>query len=282
MARASSKPGRPQDARVHTLTVQRREQVSSSFVRVTLAGDADFDRSFRPVGHDQWFRLFLPNGRGALGVPGGTGDGWYRRWLLIPPARRAVFRNYTIRQARRRANSSWELDVDLVAHAGPSGQVDGVAASWALTAEPGDAVGFLDQGMLFAPSDAAAAAADGGRAWLVADETGLPGVEGVLSSLGTEVPVTCVLEVPHDDDRRPLADRPGLDVRWLVRDRAGALPGQAALAELLRHDLGAADYVYTVGEGSMTLDVRKAARKAGLRKERIEFCAYWRPARRAA
>ncbi len=279
MARAASKPERPKDVRVHEIEVARATRLSSSFVRVTFTGDDDFDRSFRHVGHDQWFRFFVPNEAGALGLPGGTGDGWYRRWLTIPKATRSVQRNYTIRQARD-VDGSWEIDADFVVHAGPSGDVDGPAAAWALAARPGDRVGFLDQGMLFAPADAERAAADGGRVWLVADETGLPGVEGILTSLGGRLDVACILEVPHEDDRRELPHSP--EVRWQVRGDGHALPGQAALKALSATPLGGSDYVYTVGESSMTLDVRKYAKRAGLRKERIDFCAYWRPERRAA
>lgn len=279
MARASSKPERPKDGRVHALSVVRTERVSSSFMRVTLGGSGAVEPVLRPVGHDQWFRLFVPNEHGALGLPDGTGDGWYRRWLRIPAAQRSVVRNYTIRQTRTVADG-WELDADFVVHAGPGGEVDGPAAAWALGAQPGDVVGLLDQGMLFAPIDAAQAAADGGRVWLVADETGVPGVEAILASLGGQVPVGCVLEVPHEDDRRALPATADLDLRWVVRGESAALPGRAALAAFSGVELTSADYVYTVGEASMTLDVREVAKRAGLRKERIDFCAYWRPARR--
>ncbi|WP_420112750.1 siderophore-interacting protein [Pseudactinotalea sp.] len=281
MARDDSKPQRPTDGHVHELQVVGSERVSSSFVRVRLAGGEDFDASFRHVGFDQWFRLFLPNDRGGLELPSGTGDGWYKRWLAIPEVRRSLCRNYTVRQARQH-EGRWELDVDFVVHAGPSGEVDGPAAAWALRASAGDRVGFLDQGMLFAPADAETAAAEGGRIWIVADETGLPGVEGVLASVNGRVPVTCLLEVPHDDDVRALPSEAGLDLRWLVRGDSHELPGQAALRGIRAARIGRSDYVYTAGEGSMALDVRKVAQRSGVRNDRIDFCAYWRPERRAA
>lgn len=275
------KPERPKDARVHELTVLRSERISSSFVRLTFGGSPDFDATFVARGHDQWFRLFLPNEHGALGLPDGTGDGWYRRWLRIPAARRSVVRNYTIR-ATRRAGERWEIDADFVVHTGPDGEADGVAARWALAAQPGDRLGFLDQGMLFAPEDAARAVANGGRVWLIADETGVPGVEAILRALPDGTPVTCLLEVLHEDDRRELGRADAVDVGWLVRGDSGEIPGRAVLRAAEQLALGREDYVYTVGEASMATTVRKIARGARLRKEHIDFCAYWRPERRAA
>nr|BFF09450.1 hypothetical protein GCM10025699_07530 [Microbacterium flavescens] len=42
------------------LTVLRRERLSPHWMRVTLGGGEIAD--FRPMGYDQWFRIFLPLG----------------------------------------------------------------------------------------------------------------------------------------------------------------------------------------------------------------------------
>jgi NADPH-dependent ferric siderophore reductase len=42
------------------LTVLRRERIAPHWMRITLGG-GEID-AFRPMGYDQWFRIFLPLG----------------------------------------------------------------------------------------------------------------------------------------------------------------------------------------------------------------------------
>lgn len=273
-----TRPRKPDAARVTTMTVVAVTRVSGSFVRVTLHGE-----EFEPMGYDQWFRMFLPAATGDLELPHGDSEGWYTRWLALDEATRCAVRNYTVRQARP-VGGGWEIDVDFVVHVSPAtGRVEGVAAAWALAARPGDTLGFLDQGIIFAPE------AGGDRIVVVADESGLPGVEGILRSLEPGSRANLVLEVPHADDRRTLETVAETSVRWIARDDDAALPGRAALAlldDLLATEgerfVAPGDYVYIVGEGSFVLDARTRLRAAGIPKDSIDFCAYWRPERRAS
>lgn len=57
---AFSKMVKPETAELLHLTVLRTERLAPHWVRVTLGG-GEIDR-FRPMGYDQWFRLFLPIG----------------------------------------------------------------------------------------------------------------------------------------------------------------------------------------------------------------------------
>jgi NADPH-dependent ferric siderophore reductase len=272
---SSTRPRRPEAARVTEMRVVSTTRVSSSFVRVTVTGD-DFD----PMGYDQWFRLFLPDPSGGRGIPHGDAEGWYTRWLGLDESSRSAVRNYTVRAARPVAGG-WELDIDFVVHRSPvSGVVEGVAAAWALAARAGDVVGLLDQGVIFDEPD------DGHPAILVVtDESGLPAAEGIARSLHPDSRATFVLEVPHDDDRRGLATTAELSVHWIVRDDDTALPGQAALARVERlleieGSAHPATYAYVVGEASFVLATRARLRAAGVPKESVHFCAYWRPDRR--
>lgn len=275
-----TKPTKPTDVHVETMRVVATERVGRSFVRVRLAGaDAAFDAGFRYRGDDQWFRLFLPNERGGLHLPRGGVDGWYARWLVMSPSTKPHVRNYTVRHARR-GPDGWEIDVDMVVHESPGGTVDGVAASWALGARPGDRVGLLDQGTLFSAADRDRAAAAAAPVWMVADETGLPGVEAVARTLPAGVRVSFLLEVPHADDRREIVTDADADVVWVVRGESGELPGRALVRRLTDVTFDPEGYVYVVGEASMALDVRAAAQAVGMRKEHVDFCAYWRPERR--
>jgi NADPH-dependent ferric siderophore reductase len=275
-ALASHKAVRPTDVRVQHLRVVRSERISSSFVRVTIGDDGNSALDFTPVGYDQWLRLFLPTvACESVDLPHGDAEGWYSRWLNMPEESRPCIRNYTVRDARVTA-LGWEIDVDFVVHRSVSGQVEGVGANWALNAQPGDPLGMLDQGRIFAPEDAH------GQVVIASDESGLPGVEGILRSLGADTRAVVVLEVPHADDIRPLETAATVDIEWVIREHSEvhALAGKLALERLHRVSLDVRGYVYAVGEASFVLAARKRAQLAGLPKKAIDFCAYWRPARR--
>jgi len=272
------RPTKPSLARTCLMSVIRTAPVGRTFVRVTLAGvGSDFDGSFSAMGFDQWFRLYLPQegqGEPVLDSAGpGDSEGWYTRWLALDEAVRPVIRNYTMREARQ-VDGRWEIDVDFVVHRSrETGQVDGVAAAWALQARPGDRVGMLDQGILFNPVVPAR------RTIIVADETGVPGVEGVLRSLPPGREAVVVLEVPHDEDRRPLPSPASVHSTWIIR-QADDRPGHAAMLLLAGIPLTSEDYLYVVGERSFVFDARAHGLQQGLPKTSIDFCAYWRPGRR--
>lgn len=282
-----TRPRKPAAARVAVMHVVTTTRVSAGFVRVTLrTADGTGPGSpgaFEPMGYDQWFRLFLPAADGRLQLPHGDAEGWYTRWLALDEAGRCLVRNYTVREARALADG-WEIDVDFVVHvSAATGTVDGVAASWALAARPGDTAGMLDQGVIFAAPES-----ERERILILADETGLPGIEGIVRSLPSGTRVTAVIEVGHDDDRRELARSTDLDVRWVVRHDHAALPGRAALTALDAFIAEPGDpvdqragYAYVVGEASFVLEARTRLRAAGVPKDAIDFCAYWRPERRA-
>jgi NADPH-dependent ferric siderophore reductase len=276
-ALASHKAVRPTDVRVQHVRVVRTERVSSSFMRVTLGSDGEPDFKFTHVGYDQWLRLFLPTVEcDSAELPHGDAEGWYSRWLGMAEETRPCIRNYTVRDARQ-TSVGWEIDVDFVVHRSPvSGEVEGVAANWALTAKPGDPLGILDQGRIFAPEDA------NGQVVIASDESGLPGVEGILRSLPADTHAIVVLEVPHADDIRPLQSAAKVDIEWVIREHvdAHAMAGKFALERLHKLSIDARGYVYAVGEASFVLAARKRAQLAGLPKKAIDFCAYWRPARR--
>jgi NADPH-dependent ferric siderophore reductase len=320
-------PVKPADPRVHRLEVLRSERVSPSFQRVTVVGDDLHE--FGGMGFDQWFRLFLPvPGSDSLRLPRATTSLWYAQYLAIPEAERPHCANYTVREFRPAGRagagagaagagagpagagagaagaggaSRAELDIDFVLHRGGSGELEGGAAIWACAARPGDALGLLDQGVLFnAPDDAT-------EIHLVADETGLPGTEGIVRSLHRASVGSVIQEVPTRADVRPLDAPAGVEVTWVVRDEldaralgalgsgsrplggdddvdgrgaggaGGVAPGEGALAALLTRS--AADpraYAYVVGESALATGGRRHLHASGLPKNRITFSGYWK------
>lgn len=182
MARSSNLTGRrkPDVTELLTLHVLRTERVSTGFVRVTLGG-GDAAR-FRPMGYDQWFRLFIPVADDAVlsRLPNRLDTLAYLKYLAIARTERPVLRNYTVRAYRATGPEGPELDVEFVLHGTPEDGTSGPAATWAQTCARGDAVAILDEGITFP----AATARD--RVLLAADETGLPAVAGILGSLGAD------------------------------------------------------------------------------------------------
>jgi NADPH-dependent ferric siderophore reductase len=163
-------------------------------MRVTLGG-GDIAR-FRPMGYDQWFRLFLPVGgeEGLERIPAKANRMLgYLRFLRIPEGQRPAMRSYTVRAYREDGEHGAEIDVDFVVHAAADGSL-GPAPQWAVGARPGEDVAILDEGLAFNPERGT------DRVVLVADETGLPAVSGVCASLPDDAEGLAIVEAPTADD----------------------------------------------------------------------------------
>ncbi|SDT32584.1 NADPH-dependent ferric siderophore reductase, contains FAD-binding and SIP domains [Friedmanniella luteola] len=252
------------------LEVLRSTPISPSFRRVTVGGPAL--AGFVPQGFDQWFRLFVPRpDQTTFRLPASGTELWYPQWLALPPGVRPECRNYTVAAFR---SGPAELDVDFVVHRGPDGTVDGVAAGWAEAAQPGDPLGLLDQGLLWDPHP------DHDGVLLVADETGVPGMAGVLASLPADAHGDAVLEVPEADDRRPLVHPEGVRVTWVVRSasaRSTGLPGAAALEHVRRAPLPSPGaYALAVGESGLAAGVRRHLVVGGHPKQHIRFSGFYK------
>lgn len=240
----------------------RTERVTPHMMRVTLAG-GDLAR-FESRGFDQWFRLAVPVGDSARfdNLPDRFGMAGYLRYLTLPKGTRPVFRNYTVRAFRP---DLLELDIDFVVHG-----TEGIVGPWAAAVSPGAEVAFIDQGCGWRP-----VASD----WklLVADESGLPAVAGILRDLPRDTVGHALIELFDLADRQQLDAPPGVDVHWLVR-AAGAAPGTAALPALagLEFPPGSV-YAFAVGESALATGVRRhLVGERGVAKRSVTFCGYWK------
>ncbi len=255
------------------LEVLRTARLSPHWMRITLGG-GDIAR-FTALGYDQWFRLFLPHSgeggdEGLERIPAKANKIFgYLKYLRIPDGLRPVMRNYTVRAYRPvGASGGAEIDVDFVLHG--SGPTAGPASRWADAAAPGESVVIIDEGLRFNPARGVE------NLLLVADETGVPAVAGICTSLPSSATGVALIEAPSAEDVLPFDAPAGVDVRWLVRG-AGQKPGSLALAELEKLPAPASDaHAFLVGEQSLPTAARRHLVGQGLAKDRISFIGYWR------
>lgn len=232
--------------RVFDVRVARVRRIGHSFARVTFAGP-DLDR-FADNGLDQRIKLVLP--LPGLGVdPMPRGPGWPARWRALPEPLRNPLRTYTVRGVRP---AQREVDLDMVLHG-----ATGPASRFALHARSGD------EAALVGP-DASYDGRHGGVEFQVpttcdrpllfaADETALPALANILTSLPRACTGRTVIEVPHADDRLVLGAPDGVAVDWLVR---GGRPHGALLVEafLGAPSTGAGDAAGAAGDVSAAVD----------------------------
>src|SRR5688572_17758077 len=223
----ASKLVKPDTQGLVHLTVLRRERLSPHWMRVTLGG-GEIER-FRPMGYDQWFRIFLPLGgdEGLDRLPAKANKLFgYLKYLRIPDGVRPVMRNYSVRAFRpATAESDAELDVDFVLHGSAEDGTAGPASRWAETCETGESVVLIDEGLAFNPERGT------DRVVLVADETGLPAIAGVCASLPAHATGLAIVEVPSEEDALESERPAGITVRWIVREH-DVKPGTLALQAL--------------------------------------------------
>lgn len=129
-------------------------------------------------------------------------------------------RSYTIRRVHPNKRA---FDVEIATHETAPEQKPAPGSTWALTAQPGDRVGFLDEGRHYQPI--------GDARWqlLVGDESALPAILAILER-SQGLPAEVFLEVPADDDvRHDFAAPAGSNRHWLPRNTAAIRPGTLAL-----------------------------------------------------
>ncbi|MFI7427831.1 siderophore-interacting protein [Micromonospora sp. NPDC049836] len=254
--------------RFYAARVRAARPVGASLVRVTFGGEDLVD--FAGGGRDQSVSLFLPHpGQAAPVVPVEAGDDWHRAWRALDPRVRAVMRSYTIRAQRPERG---ELDIDFVRHGDT-----GPATRWAGRAGAGDPVLILgpavpdERSVRFQPP----AGTDG--VLLVADETALPAVGGILDWLPAGTPVRALVEVPAPGDIQPLPTAARAEVTWLVRGTTA--PAGTLLPDPLRATRlpGATPYAWLAGEAGMVRAARRhLVGERGLDRRRVTFAGYWR------
>ena len=270
---AFSKMVKPETTDLLPLEVLRTEPLAPHWVRVTLGGGEI--AKFRPMGYDQWFRLFIPvtGDSGLERVPAKAHKLFgYLKFLRIPDGERPVMRNYTVRAYRQATGERGaEIDVDFVLHGSAAAGTAGPASRWAETCKPGDRVLIIDEGLTFNPERGT------DRVVLVGDETALPAIASICASLPSSAAGTAIIEVPSADDALEFPHPANISVEWIVRP-ADTDPGELALSALRGLALPDAPlHVYAAGEQALASGVRKQlVSERGVDKNTVSFCGYWK------
>ncbi|WP_431977946.1 siderophore-interacting protein [Propioniciclava coleopterorum] len=221
--------------------------------------------------------FFTRDGQDALKLPTSTTElGWYLQYLATPKAKRPWVRAYTLRDCRPEVG---EVDIDFVIHGHDGGPI-GPGTRFALSARPGDRVGFLDQGSAFTP--------DHPHDWtlLVGDETALPAIAGICRALPEDARGIAVVEVPAAEDRQDFPAPADMQVVWVVRDESGRpdeRPGELALRTLTSAALPDGDvHAHAIGESALATGARRhLVQERGVPKRNVDFVGYWRHGRPA-
>lgn len=234
-------------------------------LRKVTFGGGDLATTFRPLGPDCFFYVLLPPpGRTELGI---DQTFTWEAHALMPVEDQPVGAYYTLRGWRPEVA---ELDILMVLH-DDLGHV-GHASAWGSRAAVGDKVALWGPRTAFHPPEGT------DRLLLVADETGLPAIAGILGWLPEGMPATVVAEVANVDDHQPLPDRSEAEVVWLHRD--GAEAGTTSLLVDAVRELPAFEgtpYVWGGGESRAMTAVRRHVRdERGLDRDEVALIAYWR------
>ncbi|WP_079864949.1 siderophore-interacting protein [Pseudomonas aeruginosa] len=290
--------------RLFNVELKRREQLSPALTRFVFGGPEVAE--MKTLAADQRIKIFFPDASGQPpSLPGGSE--WYQAYRSVEPARRPPMRTYTIRALRAEPE---EVDVEFVLHG-----ENGPASAWATHARIGDRLQLAAPNRQYGDDP-------GGYEWkppagvrhilLIADETALPAVAGILEELAGEAEppvVEAFLEVPGEADILDLPAIPAARLHWLPRHQAGIhsrngermveaarqarLPerevaggapqeledidiDEEILWELASPESGSF-YAWVAGESAAVMAIRRyLVQERGIDKRHLTLMGYWR------
>lgn len=238
----------------HAEVVEARD-LSPAMRRVVFGGPGLADFRSTGVG-DEYVRLIFP------------ADPWERPELPAVVDGDLDFGSIDLSRLRTYSVRAWDaearlLTVDFVVHPG------GVAAGWALQAQPGQVVGVNSPTGVYDPPATIT--------WqvLVADLAGLPAAARLAENAPGGVRTLLIVELPHESARVPIAERPGLEVRWIVGGNGHIGSRMEGVMRSLPTP-GTDGYIWVAGETRALRGVRAHLRR-GLRLpvDRYKTVGYW-------
>lgn len=290
--------------RIFNAALARAEDVTPHLRRITFAGPEI--RDMTTWAPDQRIKIFFPGDDGRASDMPDTED-WYATYKSVPVADRVPMRTYTIRNLRA---DDGELDVEFVLHG-----ENGPASRWATRARPGDRV------QISAPNRRARKPLSGGgyewkppadprQVLLMADETAIPALAGILEELAARSnppPTEVFAEIPDRADLLSLPAWPGLTLNWLVRhDQGDPRPGALLVDAVTRAKLPSGNseqanieleaididttvpwelakaaegdfYAWIAGESEAIMSIRRTLiKERGIDRSLLNLMGYWR------
>lgn len=244
---------RPQPA-VFRTTVVRTERLAPHMVRVVVTApgfDAYPDNGFS----DRYCKLIFP--RPGVTYPDDMGYAEIRSTL--PPEDWPVYRTYTIRRVDPTAA---EVAIDFVTH-GDSG----VAAPWAMAAQPGDELIMTPPGGAYVPSPEA------DHHLLAGDGAALPAIASALEDMPAGATATVIVQVPGPDDELPLPTPADATVTWVHSEDPSDLAAAVRAVELPPGRVQA----FVHGELLAVRSLRAhLVQERGIPRELLSLSGYWR------
>ncbi len=180
---------------------------------------------------------------------------WIKLYVPHSGEDRTHGRAYTVRE-----RSEGTIVLDMAVH-------DGLCASWAQQAHPGD------RAEISGPRKGFKLAWPSGDVLLGADETGLPAVANIVAGLPPNASGAVWLEVPDDADVLPLDAPRQVAVRYLPRKAAP--PGRLLIEAMREAPILPTTMVWVAAERTAALELREYF-EAHLPRQQVSTSGYWR------
>lgn len=179
----------------------------------------------------------------------------------LPSDRWPKTRTYTVRSVD---HDKQEVAIDFVIHGD-----EGLAAPWAVAAEPGDLIQFMGPGGAWSPVE------DADFHVFVGDESAVPAIAAGLERLPEDAVGAVVLEA--SEHMLEISSPAGVSIDWFVRGEAAydpdALSKRVRALDLARREGQVA--VFAHGEREAMKGLRRVFNELEIPRERLSISGYW-------